>query len=84
MKFIDEMYEMYKAHLTGDEEDSYVIVTSLLSNSTRGELKKLTDGFSDREYTEMVTFYMLELFQRKVAQEEFYYEQFEVGKNKLH
>ncbi|MCD8501812.1 MAG: DUF6154 family protein [Bacillaceae bacterium] len=34
MKRIDEMFDMYKNHLTGDEEDLLIIIYGMLENYT--------------------------------------------------
>ena len=69
MKFVDELFQMYRHHLTGDEEDTYAIVLGVLEDFERNDLEALIEQLSDEECFEMVTSYIFELFRRKVAEE---------------
>ncbi|MDE5414411.1 MAG: DUF6154 family protein [Bacillaceae bacterium] len=69
MKFVDDLYEMYKNHLTGDEEDAYIIVDGILQEISKEDVKKLIDELSDNERFEMFGMYLYETFRLKVAQE---------------
>lgn len=69
MKFIDQLYELYKNHLTGDEEDLFAIIRGVFQDHSREDFLKLACELSDEQVEEMVTFYFLELFRRKIERE---------------
>ncbi|UTW69047.1 hypothetical protein KHA80_17920 [Anaerobacillus sp. HL2] len=41
MKLIDDVFEMYKNHLTGDEEDLLFIIYGLLEGVNKKDLEKI-------------------------------------------
>ncbi|TLS38476.1 DUF6154 family protein [Pseudalkalibacillus caeni] len=69
MKLVEELYAMYRNHLTGDEEDLYEVVMGALDEHERTDLEKTTQQLSDEQYAEMVKYYILELLRRKIAEE---------------
>ncbi|WP_209123787.1 DUF6154 family protein [Alkalihalobacillus sp. BA299] len=69
MKFIDDLFAMYKNHLTGDEEDAFIIISGILQEFNIGDIEKLIKELSDEERFEMFGLYVYERFRLKVAQE---------------
>ncbi|MCL7748395.1 MULTISPECIES: DUF6154 family protein [Halalkalibacter] len=69
MKFVDELYELYKNHLTGDEEDALIIINGILHDFNDRDIKKLVDDMPDQERFEMLALYLYEKFRIKVAEE---------------
>ncbi|MDT8861604.1 DUF6154 family protein [Alkalihalobacillus sp. MEB130] len=69
MKFVDELYELYKNHLTGDEEDALIIINGILHDFDDRDIKKLVDDMPDQERFEMLALYLYEKFRIKVAEE---------------
>ncbi|GAE24983.1 hypothetical protein JCM9140_951 [Halalkalibacter wakoensis JCM 9140] len=69
MKFVDELYDLYKNHLTGDEEDALIIINGILHDFDDRDIKKLIDGMPDQERFEMLALYLYEKFRIKVAEE---------------
>jgi hypothetical protein len=69
MKFIDDLYNMYKDHLTGDEEDAIIIVSGIFDDFDRDALLDLVHEMDDSKLEEMVIFYIFELLRRKMADE---------------
>jgi hypothetical protein len=69
MKFIDQLYQLYKNKLTGDEEDVYVIVEGVFEEFHRKDFIMLMDELPDEQLEEMVSYYMIELLRRKIANE---------------
>lgn len=71
MKFIDELYEMYRHKLTGDEEDADILAFSVLEQLNREDMITLIEELSDQELYNLVGFYMIEKLKAKMAREEF-------------
>lgn len=71
MKFIDELYELYRNKLTGDEEDADILAFSVLEQLDREDMMTLITELSDQELYNLVGFYMIEKLKAKMAREEF-------------
>ncbi|NSL51362.1 DUF6154 family protein [Calidifontibacillus erzurumensis] len=69
MKLIDDLYNLYKHMLTGDEEDADIIVFSVLEAMDRKDLLELIAEMNDEELYSMVGMYMIEKFKSKMAQD---------------
>lgn len=69
MKLIDDAFEMYKDHLTGDEEDVLIIIYGILDGFNKEDLDKLIHDLKAEERFEMVTLYLYEKLRLKIAQE---------------
>ncbi|MGN7469426.1 DUF6154 family protein [Brevibacillus sp. SAFN-007a] len=70
MRFIDEVYELYKGHFNGDEEDITAVVVGVLHEQTREDLLGLVEGMDEEELFHMLATYMIEVMKRKVAMED--------------
>lgn len=69
MKIIDEIYEMYRNKLTGDEEDADIIAFSVLEQFGREDLIDLLSDLPDQELRNLVGFYMIENLKAKMARD---------------
>ncbi|MCF6409346.1 DUF6154 family protein [Pseudalkalibacillus salsuginis] len=69
MKWIDEIYDTFKYHFSADEEDMYPIVYGLLETKSREEIFKQLEELCDAELNEMVTLFILDQLQKKLAEE---------------
>ncbi|MEH7238916.1 DUF6154 family protein [Bacillus sp. JJ1562] len=69
MKIIDEIYEMYRNKLTGDEEDADIIAFSVLEQFGREDLIDLLSDLTDQELRNLVGFYMIENLKAKMARD---------------
>ncbi|MEH7387356.1 DUF6154 family protein [Bacillus sp. JJ1521] len=69
MKIIDEIYEMYRNKLTGDEEDADIIAFSVLEQFEREDLIDLLGDLTDQELRNLVGFYMIENLKAKMARD---------------
>lgn len=69
MSFIDEVYSLYKDHLTGDEEDAVSIVLSILEDQSRENVMKIINEMNDQEVIQMLGVYLVEMIKMKMAQE---------------
>lgn len=70
MRFLDQLYEMYKGHFNGDEEDIIAVVVGVLEEQSRKDLYHLIDEMDDEELFHMLAMYMIEVVKRKVAMDE--------------
>lgn len=66
---IDDVYEMYKGHFTGDEEDILIIVYGVLDGVNNDDLVKLFKDLNPEEKFEMTVLYLYEKLRQKMAQE---------------
>jgi hypothetical protein len=69
MKFIDDLYNLYRDHLTGDEEDAVAIVIGVLQELDQEELLKLANDMNEDELFHMLSLYLIEMMRKKMAQE---------------
>lgn len=70
MRFIDELYELYKGHFNGDEEDITAVVVGVLHEQTRDDLLRLVKEMDEEELFHMLATYMIEVMKRKIAMED--------------
>ncbi|MDA5107433.1 MULTISPECIES: DUF6154 family protein [Brevibacillus] len=70
MRFIDEVYNMYKGHFNGSEEDIVAIVVGILAEQSREDLLRLVSDMEEEELFQMLATYMIEVMKRKVAMED--------------
>lgn len=70
MRFVDRLYEYYRDHFNGDEEDIVAIVVGILTEQSRDDLMKLIREMDDDELLQMMATYMIEVVKRKVAMDE--------------
>ncbi|AWX58069.1 hypothetical protein AB432_024870 [Brevibacillus brevis] len=70
MRFIDEVYELYRGHFNGDEEDITAVVVGILAEQSRDDLLDLVEEMDGEELFHMLATYMIEVMKRKVAMED--------------
>ncbi|MEJ8546900.1 DUF6154 family protein [Brevibacillus borstelensis] len=70
MRFIDEVYELYKGHFNGDEEDIVAIIVGILDEQSHQDLIKLVMEMEEEELFHMLATYMIEVMKRKVAMDD--------------
>lgn len=69
MKMIDELFDMYKDHLTGDEEDVLIIIYGILDGYNNENLMNLIQELKAEEKFEMVALFLYEKLRLKMAVE---------------
>lgn len=69
MKFIEDLFDFYKNHLTGDEEDAAIIIEGIMQDFSQKDLNGFFAGLSEKEKFEMVGLYLYEKFRLKAAEE---------------
>ncbi|MBO8163351.1 MAG: hypothetical protein H0Z34_06480 [Brevibacillus sp.] len=70
MRFVDRLYELYKGHFNGDEEDIVAIVVGILQDHSREDLHRLIEDMDSEELFHMVAMYLIEMMKRKVAMDD--------------
>ncbi|RFU68694.1 hypothetical protein D0469_11170 [Peribacillus saganii] len=70
MKLIDDLYNLYRNKLTGDEEDIDMLAFAVLEQLNRKEIIGLMDELDDQELTNLLGLYIIESLKGKFAQEE--------------
>lgn len=68
MKFVDQLYELYKNQLTGDEEDVLIIVSGILSELNREEMLALMQDMGREEIYQMLGTYMVDKLRVKLVE----------------
>ncbi len=70
MSFVDEIYDMYKSHLSGNEEDAIALVLNLLQDHKREELLSKINEMDDYEIYQMLSIYLIEALKVRIAKGE--------------
>ncbi|TKI59038.1 hypothetical protein E8L90_28615 [Brevibacillus antibioticus] len=70
MRFIDEVYGLYRGHFNGDEEDITAVVVGILAEQSRDDLLDLVEEMDEEELFHMLATYMIDVMKRKVAMED--------------
>jgi len=69
MKFIDDLYNLYRDHLTGDEEDAVAIVLGVLQEQNEEDMLNLIKQMDEFEIFQMLSLFLVEMMKRKMATE---------------
>lgn len=69
MRFINRLYDLYRDHLTGDEEDLVAVVVDILQDLDRQEMIRLMVDMDDEEIYQMLGMYLVEMLRIKVAED---------------
>ncbi|GAA0369201.1 DUF6154 family protein [Bacillus horti] len=69
MKFIDDLYELYKDQLVGDEEDAIALVLYALQDHSKDDFIKLIQEMSEEEVYQMLGNYLIEKLKDKMDKE---------------
>lgn len=69
MRFVDDLFSLYREHLEEDEENAVSVVLNILEDQTREDIMKLIREMEDEEVIQMVGVYLVEMLKMKIAQE---------------
>ncbi|WP_158737143.1 DUF6154 family protein [Alteribacillus sp. YIM 98480] len=69
MEFVDDLYDLYKNKLTGDEEDALIIIEGIIQTFSRKDVNQLIDNLSEKERYDMLALFLYEKFRQKMAEE---------------
>ncbi|GEN33350.1 MULTISPECIES: DUF6154 family protein [Aneurinibacillus] len=69
MKLVNDIYNLYRDKLTGDEEDVTAIVMSLLHGQSKEELVQWIQEMQETEIYQMFGLYLMEALRVKMAED---------------
>ncbi|WML45733.1 DUF6154 family protein [Neobacillus sp. PS3-40] len=70
MKLVDELYDLYRNKLTGDEEDIDMLTFAFLEEMTREDLISMIAEMDEQELYDLMGLYLIESLKGKFAKEE--------------
>lgn len=71
MKLVDELYELYRDKLTGDEEDIDMLAFAFLEEMTREDILQLIQEMDEQELHTLMGLYLIESLKGKFAKEDY-------------
>lgn len=71
MKLVDELYELYRNKLTGDEEDIDMLAFAFLEEMSREDLLHLIQEMDEQELYTLMGLYLIESLKGKFAKEDY-------------
>ncbi|MCS0789707.1 DUF6154 family protein [Cytobacillus pseudoceanisediminis] len=71
MKLIDELYELYRNKLTGDEEDIDMLAFAFLEEMDREDLLNIIKDLDNQELYDLMGVYLIESLKGKFANENY-------------
>lgn len=71
MKLVDELYELYRNKLTGDEEDIDMLAFAFLEEMSREDLLHLIQEMDEQELYNLMGLYLIESLKGKFAKEDY-------------
>ena len=72
MKLVDELFDLYRNKLTGDEEDIDMLTFAFLEEMSREDLLGIIHDMEEQELYDLVGLYLIESLKAKFAQEEYW------------
>ena len=69
MKLIDELYNMYRNKLSGDEEDIDMLTFAVLEQLNRHEILELLQEMDDQELNNLLGLYIIESLKGKFTRD---------------
>ncbi|HEY8343429.1 MAG TPA: DUF6154 family protein [Calditerricola sp.] len=69
MRFLEDLYAFYRDQMAACEEDTMVILVSLLREHNRDDLLRIISEMSEEEMRDMLALYLFERIQQKMARE---------------
>ena len=71
MKIVDELYNLYKNKLTGDEEDIDMLAFAFLEEISREDLLHIIQELNEQELYDLMGLYLIESLKGKFASEDY-------------
>lgn len=72
MKFIDDVFRLYREQLTESPDGPLEVVLQLFSDHTRRDLDQFVAALSDDEMFQMVSLFVVEKLRKKLSDEGLY------------
>lgn len=70
MNFIDELYQLYRDKLTGDDEDIDILALAVLEQLDRKDVMQLINELEDRELYNLMGIYIIDSLKKRFAKED--------------
>ncbi len=70
MNFIDELYQLYRDKLTGDDEDIDILALAVLEQLDRKDVMQLINELEDRELYNLMGIYIIDSLKKRFANED--------------
>ncbi|WP_455662871.1 DUF6154 family protein [Pradoshia sp.] len=67
MNFIDELYQLYRDKLTGDDEDIDVLTLAVLEQLDRNDVLQLISELEDRELYNLMGLFLADSLKKRFA-----------------
>jgi len=67
LRLVDELFEIYRDRLTGDDEDLDIIALAVVENNSRQELLNIVKEMNDHELHFFISMYLTETLKEKFA-----------------
>ncbi|RVT64887.1 DUF6154 family protein [Niallia taxi] len=71
MKLVDELYNLYKNKLTGDEEDIDMLAFAFLEEMSRDDLLHIIQELNEQELYDLMGLYLIESLKGKFARDDY-------------
>ena len=71
MRLVDELYDLYRNKLTGDEKDIDMLTFAFLEEMSREDLLGIIHDMDTQELYDLMGLYLIESLKGKFAQEEY-------------
>ena len=71
MKIVDELFNLYKNKLTGDEEDIDMLAFAFLEEMSREDLLHIIQELNEQELYDLMGLYLIESLKGKFAKEDY-------------
>lgn len=71
MKLVDELYDLYRDKLTGDEEDIDMLTFAFLEEMSKEDLLSIIHDMNEQELFDLMGLFLIESLKGKFAQEEY-------------
>lgn len=69
MKLVDDIYNLYKDQLVGDEEDAVIIISGLLEELERDQMLEWVRDLNRYELFEMLGSFLVDRLKRKLSED---------------
>lgn len=69
MRFVDDIFSLYREQLGEDEENAVSVVLNILEDQSRQDMMTLIGEMEDEEVIQMVGVYLVEMLKMKMVQE---------------
>ena len=84
MKIIEELFDVYRNHLSGNDEDFKMLTEAFLEEMDRESLEEFIHELSDQEFNQLVGLYVMHFLKMKYKKETKPFSIKSMNKNQLH